>query len=174
MRSQRDAAKAQGTDFDEAAGCLLANDPDYLKRIAETALEEIFADDTAAPVVDPIIYAAIEAHRAAYAAYDAAAEGPDQGFRSRSRSPGVGVQPSASSAPALRTVWRRSLPRPRFRQTLTTSPMRSSKRPYRCSMISEWPDARPELRSRPSHHELPASIGAKAQPPALGRQRKGG
>jgi hypothetical protein len=40
------------------------------------ALEEIIAVDTAAPVVDPI-YAAIEAHRAAYAAYDAAAEGPD-------------------------------------------------------------------------------------------------
>jgi hypothetical protein len=76
MRSQRDAAKAQGTDFDEAAGCLLANDPDYLMRIAATALEEIIADDTAAPVVDPI-YAAIEEHRAAYAAYDAAAEGPD-------------------------------------------------------------------------------------------------
>ena len=76
MRSQRDAAKAQGTDFDEAAARQLANDPDYLKRIAETALEEIIAVDTAAPVVDPI-YAAIEAHRAAYAAYDAAAEGPD-------------------------------------------------------------------------------------------------
>jgi hypothetical protein len=76
MRSQRDAAKAQGTDFDAAAARQLANDPDYLKRIAETALEEIIAVDTAAPVVDPI-YAAIEAHRAAYAAYDAAAEGPD-------------------------------------------------------------------------------------------------
>ena len=74
--SQRDAAKAQGTDFDEAAARQLANDPDYLKRIAETALEAIIAVDTAAPVVD-LIYAAIEAHRAAYAAYDAAAEGPD-------------------------------------------------------------------------------------------------
>jgi hypothetical protein len=77
MRSQRDAAKAQDTDFDEAAARQLANDPDYLKRIAETALEEIIAVDTAAPVVDPI-YAAIEAPRSAYAAYDdAAAEGPD-------------------------------------------------------------------------------------------------
>jgi hypothetical protein len=76
MRSQRDAAKAQGTDFNEAAARQLANDPDYLKRIAETALEEIIAIDAAALVVDPI-YAAIEAHRAAYAAYDAAAEGPD-------------------------------------------------------------------------------------------------
>ena len=76
MRSQRDAAKAQSTDFDEAAARQLANDPDYLKRIAETALEEIIAADTSAPVVDPI-YAAIEAHRTAYAAYDAAAEGPD-------------------------------------------------------------------------------------------------
>ena len=51
-------------------------DPDYLKRIAETALEEIIAVDTAAPPVDPI-YAAIEAHRAANAAYDQAAEAPD-------------------------------------------------------------------------------------------------
>jgi hypothetical protein len=77
MRSQRDAAKAKGApDFDEAAARQLANDPDYLKRIAETALEEIIPVDTAAPVVDPI-YAAIEAHRAAYAAYDAADEGPD-------------------------------------------------------------------------------------------------
>jgi hypothetical protein len=64
MRSQRDAAKGQGTDFDEAAARQLANDPDYLKRIAETALEKIIAVDTAAPVVDPI-HAAIEAHRAA-------------------------------------------------------------------------------------------------------------
>jgi hypothetical protein len=76
MRSQRDAAKAQGTDFDEAAARQLANDPDYLKRIAETALEDIIAVDTAAPMVDPI-YAAIEAHRAAYIAYDHAAEAPD-------------------------------------------------------------------------------------------------
>jgi hypothetical protein len=77
MRSQLDAAKAKGApDFDEAAARQLANDPDYLKRIAETALEEIIAVDTAAPPVDPI-YAAIEAHRAANAAYDQAAEAPD-------------------------------------------------------------------------------------------------
>ena len=70
------AAKAQGTDFDEQHARQLANDPDYLKRIAETALEEIIAVDTAAPVADPI-YAAVEAHRAAYIAYDHAAEAPD-------------------------------------------------------------------------------------------------
>ena len=79
MRSQRDAAKAQGApDFDEQLARQLASDPDYLKRIAETALEEIIAVDTAAPMVDPDpIYAAIEAHRTAYAAYDQAAEAPD-------------------------------------------------------------------------------------------------
>jgi hypothetical protein len=76
MMTLREEAEAQGTDFDEAVARQLANDPDYLKRIAETALEEIIAVDTAAPVVDPI-YAAIEAHRAAYAAYDGAAEAPD-------------------------------------------------------------------------------------------------
>ena len=77
MRSQRDAAKAQGApDFDEQHARQLARDPDYLQRIAETALEEIIAVEMAAPVVDPI-HAAIEAHRTAYAAYDAAAEGPD-------------------------------------------------------------------------------------------------
>src|SRR6266566_6580319 len=46
--------------------------------------------------------------------------------------------------------------------------MRLSKPPRRSSMISKWPDARPELRSRPSHHEPPAPIGAEAQPPAAG------
>ena len=51
----------------------------FLKRIAETALEEIIAVDTAAPVVDPDpIYAAIEAHPQAYVAYDEAAEAPDE------------------------------------------------------------------------------------------------
>ena len=85
MRSQRDAAKAQGTDVDAAAARQLANDPDYLKRIAETALEEIIAVDTAAPVVDPI-YAAIEVHRAAYAASTLPPRGPTTKTRRRSAS----------------------------------------------------------------------------------------
>jgi hypothetical protein len=29
-------------------------------------------------------------------------------------------------------------------------------------MISKWPDARPELRSRPSHHKAPAPITPEA------------
>ncbi len=199
MMTLREEAEALGTDFDEAVARQLANDPDYLKRIAETALEEIIAVDAAAAVVGPI-YAAIEAHRAAYAAYDGAAEPPDdeneeafreldrasqhlmraeastlagliaptwpryftrlarQGCRSRSRSPGAGAQPLGRFARMLRTAWRRSLPRPRYRQTLTTSPTRLLRRPHRSSRISKWPGARPELRSWPSHHEAPAPI----------------
>jgi hypothetical protein len=38
---------------------------------------------------------------------------------------------------------------PASRNTSTVLPMRSSKRPHRSSMISKWPVARPELRSRP-------------------------
>jgi hypothetical protein len=104
MRSQRDAAKAQGTDFDEQHARQLANDPDYLKRIAETALEEIIGADPAAPVVDPI-HAAIEAHRAAYAAYDAAAEGPDdeneEAFRELDRASQLVMRAEASTLAGL-------------------------------------------------------------------------
>jgi hypothetical protein len=105
MRSQRDAAKAKGApDFDEAAARQLANDPDYLKRIAETALEEIIAVDTAAPVVDPI-YAAIEVHRAAYAAYDHAAEAPDdenqEAFRELDRASQLLMRVKASTLAGL-------------------------------------------------------------------------
>jgi hypothetical protein len=113
MRSQRDAAKAQGTDFDEAAARQLANDPDYLKRIAETALEEIIPVDTAAPVVDPI-YAAIEAHRAAYAAYDAAAEGPDdeneEAFRELDRASQRLMRAEASTLEGLIALLRYAAP----------------------------------------------------------------
>jgi hypothetical protein len=109
MRSQRDAAKAQDTDFDEAAAHQLANDPDYLKRIAETALEEIIAVDTAAPVVDPI-YAAIEAHRSAYAAYDASAEGPDdeneEAFRELDRASQRLMRAEASTLAGLTALLR--------------------------------------------------------------------
>jgi hypothetical protein len=39
-------------------------------------------------------------------------------------------------------------------------------------MISKWRGSRPELRSKPSHHEAPAPIVPETQPPALGRARK--
>jgi hypothetical protein len=105
MRSQRDAAKAKGApDFDEQHARQLANDPDYLKRIAETALEEIIAVDTAAPMVDPI-YAAIEAHRAAYAAYDQAAEASDEenqeAFRELDRASQLLMRAEASTLAGL-------------------------------------------------------------------------
>jgi hypothetical protein len=113
MRSQRDAAKGQGTDFDEAAARQLANDPDYLKRIAETALEKIIAVDTAAPVVDPI-HAAIEAHRAAYIAYDHAAEAPDdeneEAFRELDRASQILMRAEASTLAGLIALLRYAAP----------------------------------------------------------------
>jgi hypothetical protein len=114
MRSQRDAAKAKGApDFDEAAARQLANDPYYLKRIAETALEEIIAVDTAAPVVDPI-HAAIEAHRAAYIAYDHAAEAPDdeneEAFRELDRASQILMRAEASTLAGLIALLRYAAP----------------------------------------------------------------